>query len=149
MERVGSHTSEYEAVIIPAQDEGDEIVGIMLAQFASKNGYKMKVFAADRTAGFEKSPANRGTPVVCISALPPFSLSRARSLFEKVKETHGSANILVCLWNFTGVAPKAAERIGASNGDKVVTTLSETINEINALRDPSREAAETYSDSPR
>jgi hypothetical protein len=109
----------------------------------------MRVFAADRTADFEKSAANRATLVVCISALPPCSLSRARSLFEKLKETHGSANILVCLWNFTGVAPKAAERIGASTGDKVVTTLSETMNEINALRDPSQEAAETYSDSPR
>lgn len=149
LERPAGHAAEYDAVIVPAQDEGDEIVGIMLAQFASKNGYKMKVFAADRTADFEKSPVSRAILVVCISALPPCSLSRARSLFEQLKETHGSANILVCLWNFTGVAPKAAERIGASSGDKVITTLSETINEINALRDPSQQPAETYSDSPR
>jgi predicted PurR-regulated permease PerM len=150
LERPASDTAEYEAVVIPAQDEGDEIVGIMLAQFASKNGCKMKVFAADRTADFEKSAANRAALVVCVSALPPCSLSRTRSLFARLKETYGSANILVGLWNFTGAAPKAAERIGASNGDKVVTTLSETMNEINALCDhSSEEPAATYSDSPR
>ena len=148
-ERVAASTAAYEALVVPAQDEGDEIVGIMLAQFASKAGYRTKVLAADGTSGFEKGAVNRSPLVVCISALPPCSLSRTRSLFEKLKESHGRANIIVGLWNFTGAAPKAAERIGARNGDKVVTTLSETMKEIGAIRDHSSEAAEAYSDSPR
>ena len=139
----------YEALVVPAQDEGDEIVGMMLAQFASKAGHRMKVLAADRISELEKSSANRSPFVVCISALPPCSLSRTRSLFEKLKQSHGGANILVGLWNFTGPAPKAAERIGARNGDKVVTTLSETMKEIDGIRAHSSEAAEAYSDSPR
>jgi hypothetical protein len=139
----------YEALVVPAQDEGDEIVGMMLAQFASKAGHRMKVLAADRISELEKSAANRSPFVVCISALPPCSLSRTRSLFEKLKQSHGEANILVGLWNFTGAAPKAAERIGARNGDKVVTTLSETMKEIDGIRAHSSEAAEAYSDSPR
>jgi hypothetical protein len=142
-------TAAYEALVVPAQDEGDEIVGMMLAQFASKAGHRMKVLAADRITELEIGSANHSPFVVCISALPPCSLSRTRSLFEKLKQSHGEANILVGLWNFTGAAPKAGERIGARNGDKVVTTLSETMKEIDAFRDRYSEATETYSDSPR
>jgi hypothetical protein len=75
-----------------------------------------------------------GTPfAVCISAGPPCALSHIRSLFQDLKVKHPDISVLIGLWRFAGVAQRAAERIGLSAGDKIVTTLPEITQHIGIL----------------
>jgi len=124
--------SKNEVVVISAQDEGDEIVGVMLAQLAAWN-YRIRVLSAGRISDLEHEFRD-GTPfAVCISAVPPCALSHIRSLFQDLKAKHPDISILIGLWRFAGVAQRAAERIGLSADDKIVTTLPEITQHIGIL----------------
>jgi hypothetical protein len=125
--------SESEVVIISAQGEGHEIVGVMLAQLAAGKDHRIRVLSADRTPHIEHELRDGRPFAICISAAPPCALSHIRYLFQNLKAKHPDIGILIGLWRFAGVAQRAAERIGLSAGDKIVTAVPEITQHIGAL----------------
>ena len=68
--------------------------------------------------------------VVCISALPPFAMNHARTLYAKLCAQSPDLNIAVCLWHFEGDAEKAAIRLKLPRGHEVFTTLPQILKHI-------------------
>jgi hypothetical protein len=68
--------------------------------------------------------------IVCVSALPPFALSQARSLCKRLKARFPELRVILGLWNFEGGVARARDRVGTSFADMVGTALSEVLLEI-------------------
>src|ERR1700680_2554810 len=117
-------------VCIPARDEADEIVGIMLTQLLERAGYHAQAISIGTTAEMLAQVKEATPDIVCISALPPFALLHARDLYKRVRSNVPNAKIIVGLWKFSGDPIKAADRFNIVGDDKLAITLAQTVLQI-------------------
>lgn len=119
---------------VPARDEADEVVGMMLAQLLSQAGYARARYIPIGTVEDMLRQVGEGAfQIVCISALPPFAVGQARSLCKRLHGHYPDVAVVVGLWKFAGGVIKAQERIGSSCTEAVSTTLSEALLQIGRL----------------
>jgi predicted PurR-regulated permease PerM len=121
-------------VCIPARDEADEIVGIMLTQLLDRTGYQAQAIAIGTTAEMLAQAKEAVPDIVCISALPPFALLHARDLYKRVRSNVPNAKIIVGLWNFSGDPIKAAARFNIVGDDKLAITLAQTVLQVGVFQ---------------
>ena len=121
-------------VCIPARDEADEIVGIMLAQLLERAGYQSQAISIGTTAEMLAQIKEAAPDIVCISALPPFALLHARDLYKRVRANVPNAKIIVGLWKFSGDPIKAAARFNIVGDDKLAITLVQTVLQVNVFQ---------------
>jgi len=114
-------------VCLPARDEADEIVGLMLAQLLEKSGYSAQAIAIGTTAEMLAQVKDSAPDIVCISALPPFALLHARELYKRVRSLLPEAKVVIGLWKFGGDPAKATVRLNIAGDDKLVLTLAQTV----------------------
>lgn len=118
---------------IPARDEADELVALMLAQLLKRFGYDAHSLAIGTVADMLKEVSKRAVKIVCVFALPQFALGQARSLCKQLRAQFPGLKIILGLWKFEGGAAKAQERVGAST-DMVSTTLEQAILQVGQLQ---------------
>lgn len=121
-------------VCIPARDEADEIVGIMLTQLLERAGYQAQAIPISTTAEMLAQVKEAAPDIVCISALPPFALLHARDLYKRVRSNVPNARIIVGLWKFSGDPIKAAARFNIVSDDKLVITLAQTVLQVGVFQ---------------
>jgi predicted PurR-regulated permease PerM len=121
-------------VCIPARDEADEIVGIMLAQLLERAGYQAQAIPIGTTAEMIAQAKEAAPDIVCISALPPFALLHARDLYKRVRSNVPNAKLIVGLWKFSGDPIKAAARFNIVGDDKLAITLAQTILQVGVFQ---------------
>lgn len=126
-------------ICIPASDQADELTAVMLAQLLEQGGINALAFSVD-SAWTEpvKSLSLGNESIVCISALPPFAFSHARSACQRIRSLSPGARIIVGLWCFTGDIDKTKERFGNASPDYVLTTLAGAVSQIVAWLAPDR-----------
>ena len=112
-------------VCLPARDEADEIVAIMLAQVLETAGHQALCIPLGTAAEMLAQVKDERPDVVCISALPPFAIPHARALYAKLRAQDSKLRIVVGLWNFTDDPTKVSRRLGLSEGARAFTTLAE------------------------
>jgi predicted PurR-regulated permease PerM len=112
-------------VCLPARDEADEIVGIMLAQVLETAGHQALCIPVGTAAEMLAQVKDEKPDVVCISALPPFAIPHARTLYAKLRAQDSQMRILVGLWNFSDDPSKVSRRLGLAEGAHAFTTLAE------------------------
>jgi predicted PurR-regulated permease PerM len=112
-------------VCLPARDEADEIVAIMLAQVLETAGHQALCIPAGTAAAMLAQVKDEKPDVVCISALPPFAIPHARTLYAKLRAQDSKLRILVGLWNFSDDSSKVSRRLGLAEGAHAFTTLAE------------------------
>jgi methanogenic corrinoid protein MtbC1 len=122
-------------VCIPARDEADEIVGIMLTQLLERAGYQAQAVSIGTTAEMLAQVKEVTPDIVCISALPPFALLHARDLYKRVRANVPNAKIIVGLWKFSGDPIKAAARFNIIGDDKLAITLAQTVLQIGVFQE--------------
>ena len=122
-------------VCIPARDEADEIVGIMLAQLLERAGYEAQSIAIGTSSEMLAQVKEFAPEIVCISALPPFALLHARDLYRKVRASAPKAHVIVGLWKFAGDPIKAATRLHIDGKDKLAITLAQTVLQAEVFRE--------------
>ena len=121
-------------VCLPARDEADELVGMMLAQLLQKAGSKDARYLAIDTVDHMLDQVEQGRfAIACVSALPPFAVGQARSLCKRLRARSPQLTILVGLWGFSGGVPKAQERVGPASPDAVATSLSDAMLQLRRL----------------
>jgi predicted PurR-regulated permease PerM/methanogenic corrinoid protein MtbC1 len=120
-------------VCVPARDEADEIVGIMLAQLLEQAGYSAQYIAVGSVSEILDQTSREKPDIVCISALPPFALAHARTLYRKLRESAPRLTIVLGLWGHTGDTGRIAARIGMSKAEKVCATLSEVLEQVRTI----------------
>ncbi|HXM90776.1 MAG TPA: AI-2E family transporter, partial [Candidatus Dormibacteraeota bacterium] len=121
-------------VCIPARDEADEIVGIMLTQLLERAGYQAQAISIGTTAEMLAETKEAAPDIVCISALPPFALLHARDLYKRVRSNVPNAKIIVGLWKFSGDPIKAAARFNIAGDDKLAITLAQTVLQVSVFQ---------------
>jgi methylmalonyl-CoA mutase cobalamin-binding subunit len=115
-------------VCVPVRDEADEIVGTMLAQLLERDGHKAQCISVGTTVEMVEQIVNENPDVVFLSALPPFALTHARKLYQRVRARLPGMSIVVGVWNFSEM-DKLPTRLALDNRGKGVTTLRAALAE--------------------
>jgi hypothetical protein len=68
--------------------------------------------------------------IVCLSALPPYAFSHAKSAYAKICAQLPQSGVLLGIWNYPGDLDRLAARIGLADDHTVATTLSQALSEI-------------------
>jgi len=132
--RVAPPSLATNVVCMPARDEADEIVGIMLSQLLERAGYQGQAIPIGTTAEMLAQVNEAAPDIVCISALPPFALLHARDLYKRVHSNVPNAKIIVGLWKFSGDPIKAAARFNIVGDDKLAITLAQAVLQVGVFQ---------------
>lgn len=120
-----------EILCLPARDEADEIVAVMLAQLLNARRLKTQVLSTRALASEMIEQVGQHEPhVVCVSALPPFAATHARYLCKRLRPAYPHLQIVAGLWQASGGGKKAQERLIATGIDGFAATLAEAIEQI-------------------
>jgi predicted PurR-regulated permease PerM len=117
-------------VCVPARDEADEIVATMLCQLLGRAGYLPECIALARTSAMVIKTVQAAPDIVCISALPPYALSHAKSVYSQLRAHLPETDILLGIWNYPGDLDRLASRVGVAEHHRVAVSLSQTLSEI-------------------
>ena len=116
---------------LPAQDEADEIAGMMLAQLLEARGVKALALSTKTMVGeMLAQVTEQAAGIVCVSANPPFAATHARYLCKRLRPKFPDLRIVVGLWQTSGSTKKSQERLAATGIDKFVTTLAEATEQV-------------------
>ena len=123
--------SKYPVFCLPAADEADEIVAVMLAQCLEKEGYKAESFSFKTLANeMVTQVAESNCQTVCISATPPHDTLHTRYLCKLLRQKFPHLHIVVGLWDAEKDEEKLTRRRERLAADKVVTTLADALEQI-------------------
>ena len=124
-------------LVLPAGEEADEIAGLMLAQLLGGRGYGATVASPLSQAGEVLAMIEQRQPyLICVSAMPPGAVARARDLCKRLHEKHAGLRIIVCLWAFRGERAPANSRLALTTPGHLVISLREAQNRIDHLAQP-------------
>ena len=128
-----SPVRRFPVVCIAANDSSDEISATMLAQLLEQSGFDtiLLPIAAVTPEILARLAKDRNT-VVCISALPPFAFTAAKTACAKVREQMPHNRVLVGLWRTTQDVEQQRSRFGAAKPTAVVATLQAAVAHITA-----------------
>jgi hypothetical protein len=70
---------------------------------------------------------NAEPEIVCLSALPPYAVSHARSIYRRLRMQRPKLTIIIGLWNYPEDPVKAAIEISGGEQNLICTTLAQTI----------------------
>jgi hypothetical protein len=122
------------AVIVPAKDAADEIVGLMLACLLRSHGVGAKALSAmGLTADFLDDVAAVQAKVVCISAVPPTRLRRARYLMKKLRSRFSDTKIVLGVWGLKPDDALITEKDPDVSPDTFVVGLNEAVTTLIAM----------------
>jgi predicted PurR-regulated permease PerM len=117
-------------ICIPARDEADEMVAVLLSQLLGRNGFKAQTLSTGNVSEILSTVIDMNPDVVCISALPPFAIDHARALYQKLKLKMPKLDIVICLWHYEGDMEKTVRRLKVTDPRAVQTTLAEVLQHL-------------------
>jgi hypothetical protein len=123
-------TGPIDVLCIPARDEADEIVAILLSQLLERKGHRAQSIPVGTISEILSQVAETNPTVVCISALPPFAVDHARALYAQLRSHSPGLYIAICLWHFDGDPHKATTRLKLGSAHGFFTTLPEVLQDI-------------------
>jgi predicted PurR-regulated permease PerM len=115
---------------VPARDEADDVVALIVAQLLESRSYKAQSLPIGPVSEMLKQVADAKPQIVCISALPPFGVSHARSLYRRLRPLAPNMRIVICLWHLEGDLNKIAGRLRMMRGDLVFSTVPEVLGYV-------------------
>ncbi len=127
---------------VPAHDRADEVTAAMVSQLLEREGYatiSFPLFELSPTEWLEMIEAGPGD-IVCISSLPPYAFSPARTLCRQIRERFPQLKIVVCVWGFGGDTQKAMARFERTPPDRISTSLADAVKQVGELAHPSPES---------
>ncbi len=120
-----------------AHDEADEIAAAMLAQLLEQGGQATVSFPAGTSSGnLLDVVAPTANDVFCISSIPPFAFSHARTLNRQLRAKYPQTKILIGVWGFTGEIERALQRFQPTRPDKFVSSLADALEYLGVAPDP-------------
>jgi predicted PurR-regulated permease PerM len=118
---------------LPARDEGDEIVAMMLAHLSNRAGYNAQAVVPASVEDMMEEASEQHCEVIYISALPPYGVYNTRRLYKKLRVRFPKSRIGVGLWGFAGNLEVMRTRLGIVEADMIVSTLSDAISQVPSL----------------
>jgi predicted PurR-regulated permease PerM len=111
----------------PAHDEADEIAAAMLAQLLEQAGCPIISFPLGSQSEMLALVKPAANDIFCISAVPPFAFSNARTINRQLRAKFPRNKILIGVWGFTGDLERALQRFKPTLPDKFVVSLAEAM----------------------
>ncbi len=136
-------------LVLPAGEEADEIAGLMLAQLLEGRGYCVAVASTSSLVSEALAMVEQRHPhAVCVSAMPPGSVARARYLCKRLHEKYADLRIIVGLWAFRGKLSATSSRLAIIAPGQLVINLREAQKHIDHLAQPFMVAGKAAEDRP-
>ena len=134
---------KHRILCLPALDRADEITAAMLAQLLEQKGFATMSFPIGGAPPSEVLAmlGAGGDDIVCISALPPYAFSPARSMCKQIRDRFPKIQVVVCIWGFSGDIVKARIRFEPTQPDRLCVSLAEAVESIQELALPEPQAA--------
>ncbi len=128
---------------LPAHDEADEIAAAMLSQLLEQGGHATVSFPAGTSSGTMLDlVAPTANDVFCISSIPPFAFSHARTLNRQLRAKYPQTKILIGVWGFNGEIERALQRFQPTRPDKFVSSLADALEYLGVASLATREVSE-------
>lgn len=126
---------EQAAVLcLPARDEADEIVAMMLTQVLERRGIAAQAVNAHLTTlEAMEAVAHEKARIVCVSTLPPLAILHARYMCSRLRGRFPALKLVAGLWTIDPQEGNIQKRLAAIPADTVVMSLSRAAEEIPAL----------------
>ena len=120
-----------DVLILPAHDEADELVGLMLSQLLAHRGYRPRALTQDKLASeMVAAVEDPAASITVLSALPPAAFVHARYLAKRLQLAHPGLRLVAGLWTSTGDMKKAKNRLESGGHVEAVTTLAAAMEEV-------------------
>ncbi len=123
-------SGRVEVLCIPARDDADDVVAMLLSQLLERQGHRAQSIRIGTTSEMLSQVAESNPALVCISALPPFAVEHTRALYAKLRAHSPELKIVVCLWHFEGDPQKTAVRLKLAGDHGFFTTLPQVLKHI-------------------
>jgi predicted PurR-regulated permease PerM len=124
-------------LLLPARNESDEIVCLMLHQILELRGYSAMTIGVNALASeMVEMVQSKRADLVCVSAMPPAAVAHARYLCKRIHQRYPDAKMVVSLWTARGDIRRAKMRIACAESVPVVTSLAHTEREIDQMAQP-------------
>jgi predicted PurR-regulated permease PerM len=134
-ERGRFSSDELAVLCLSARDEADFLISLALCQLLDRAGLSSRSPESDSLSDVLSPSADSVPQIICISALPPFALLHARTLYKKARIRFPDVPILVCYWLFEGDREKLASRLKLDARCQLVTTIPQVLQPIRDLTD--------------
>jgi hypothetical protein len=122
---------------LPAHDEADEIVGLMLTQLLELKGQRAIAASQVSLAGeMLELVQEHEAGTVCISALPPAALAHSRYLCKRLHVRFPELPTVVGLWTSKADPKKSLDRLACHGPVHLVTSVGAAIAEIHQIIQP-------------
>jgi predicted PurR-regulated permease PerM len=126
-----SAAAAVRVLCIPAKNELDQVVGLMLREALQNVGVTSEVAAADMLAGEKAlSVDEHSADIICISALPPSGLMHARYLGKRLRARHPELVIIVALWGSELGRDEGLASLRVEGPCVFVSTLADARHEV-------------------
>ena len=120
----------------------------MAAAVLRPAGYNVKTAPAGLVGDLLAAVARVRPDVLIVSALPPFTISHARSICRKARQRIKNLTIIVGLWNTNNDQIAASrERLGAGCSEYVVSSLPQMELQLKFLTENSSEETSPHTES--
>ncbi len=115
---------------LPARDQADELVAVMLAQLLRRSGHDAEAIPLGSLEDMLARLAQAHADVLFISALPPFALTHARSVCRRARQQSRELKIAIGLWYSGPELERSKERLGADCSECVMTSLAQAESQV-------------------
>lgn len=120
-------------LIVPVTDEADTVTGAMLSQLAGQAGFPAICLPpAESVPEMLMTVAKIARPtddILCIAAMPPFALLKARTLSRQLQSRFPDLPLIVCLWSRQS-DENTVERFGKAFSTPVATNFVDAVSLI-------------------
>jgi hypothetical protein len=119
---------------VPARDDADEIVALMLCHLLRRRGVPAATQAV--TAPLDatvKVLEGHKVEAVVISALPPATVGAARQLCRRLRERSGIPPLVVGVWRHRGNDSDLQDRLRVASVREIVRSLDGAINALSRI----------------
>lgn len=111
-------------------DDADELCAKMLAQVLHHGGCNCVHFPSNWIHELREDTDD----IIFLSAVPPFAFVSARSYCARIRRQCPSSTLVVGMWGHKGDVEKIKDRFGTAKPDYVMTSFSEALDFVVALR---------------
>lgn len=122
---VVSGAEQILVLCVPARDEADELVALMLCQVLRDAGFRADSVETGFIEDLLSKIAQAQPDVLFISALPPFAINHARSLCRRARQKSPNLKAVIGLWGSKADPKTTQHRLGSGCSEYVVHTLQE------------------------
>ena len=116
---------------VPAEDDADEIAGMMFAQMLTARGYTAETLPAGEVSeDVLRRVTEDAADAILISAVAPGGVTHARRLCRRLHPKRPNLSLIVGLWNASGTLEQSEARLQAAGATAVVTTLDDALKAL-------------------